>query len=117
MAEERTDWGEDFSAQSLENFKTLLLDDEKAERWASFFSAFSDATRLKIIHVLKKEELCVHELSSLLNAKQSGISQHLKILWQQRVVKRRKVGLHVFYSVDDSHLAQLIEWGKKNEGK
>ena len=117
MPEERSDWEEDFSFQSLENFKSLLLEDEKAERWASFFSAFSDPTRLKIIHVLKKEELCVHELSALLNAKQSGISQHLKILWQQRVVKRRKVGLHVFYSVDDFCLNQIAQWGKDDDPK
>ena len=64
-----------------------------------------------IISALSEKELCVHELSSLLKMKQPSISQHLKTLWQAKVVKKRKVGLHVFYRLDDEHIEKIYTWG------
>ena len=64
-----------------------------------------------LISALSEKELCVHELSSLLKMKQPSISQHLKTLWQARVVKKRKVGLHVFYRLDDEHIEKIYTWG------
>ena len=66
-----------------------LPNDEEFSLLADFFSVFSDPTRLKIISALSEKELCVHELSSLLDMKQPSVSQHLKMLWQARVVKKR----------------------------
>ena len=112
---ENLDLDEDFDPESaFSNLKTAVLDDDKAERLASFFAAFSDSTRLKIIHALKNEELCVHELASLLGAKQSSVSQHLKALWQARIVQRRKVGLHVFYRCEDAHIEEIFTLGKNH---
>ncbi|MEI0700774.1 metalloregulator ArsR/SmtB family transcription factor [Brachyspira intermedia] len=88
-----------------------LPNDEEFSLLAGFFSVFSDPTRLKIISALSEKELCVHELSSLLDMKQPSISQHLKMLWQARVVKKRKVGLHVFYRLDDEHIEKIYTWG------
>lgn len=97
-----------------ENIASLipkLPNDEEFTILADFFSVFSDSTRLKIISALSEKELCVHELSSLLKMKQPSISQHLKTLWQARVVKKRKVGLHVFYRLDDEHIEKIYTWG------
>ena len=97
-----------------ENIASLipkLPNDEEFTILADFFSVFSDSTRLKIISALSEKELCVHELSSLLKIKQPSISQHLKTLWQARVVKKRKVGLHVFYRLDDEHIEKIYTWG------
>ena len=88
-----------------------LPNDEEFSLLADFFSVFSDPTRLKIISALSERELCVHELSSLLDMKQPSVSQHLKMLWQARVVKKRKVGLHVFYRLDDEHIEKIYTWG------
>ncbi|ELV05999.1 ArsR/SmtB family transcription factor [Brachyspira hampsonii] len=88
-----------------------LPNDEEFSLLAGFFSVFSDSTRLKIISALSEKELCVHELSSLLDMKQPSISQHLKMLWQARVVKKRKVGLHVFYRLDDEHIEKIYTLG------
>lgn len=109
------DLEEEFDADAtFSTLKKAVLEDDAAERLANFFGAFSDATRLKIIHALAKQELCVHELSTLLGAKQSGISQHLKTLWQSRIVKRRKVGLHVFYRCEDAHIENIFQIGKSH---
>ena len=97
-----------------ENIASLipkLPNDEEFTILADFFSVFSDSTRLKIISALSEKELCVHELSSLLKMKQPSISQHLKTLWQAKVVKKRKVGLHVFYRLDDEHIEKIYTWG------
>lgn len=97
-----------------ENIASLipkLPNDEEFTILADFFSVFSDSTRLKIISALSEKELCVHELSSILKMKQPSISQHLKTLWQARVVKKRKVGLHVFYRLDDEHIEKIYTWG------
>lgn len=88
-----------------------LPNDEDFELLAGFFAVFSDPTRLKIISALSKNELCVHELTELLAMKQPSISQHLKVLWQARVVRRRKVGLHAFYRCDDEHIEKIYSWG------
>lgn len=100
----------------LSKMPTLPNDDDFAIL-ANFFSIFSDPTRLKIISALSKNELCVHELCSLLNAKQSNISQHLKALWQVRVVSKRKVGLHVFYRCDDEHIEKIYTCGYEHVKK
>ena len=88
-----------------------LPNDDEFSLLADFFSVFSDPTRLKIISALSEKELCVHELSSFLDMKQPSVSQHLKMLWQARVVKKRKVGLHVFYRLDDEHIEKIYTWG------
>ncbi|WP_028329899.1 ArsR/SmtB family transcription factor [Brachyspira alvinipulli] len=96
---------------SISSFIPRLPNDEEFSLLADFFSVFSDPTRLKIISALSEKELCVHELSSLLDMKQPSVSQHLKMLWQARVVKKRKVGLHVFYRLDDEHIEKIYSWG------
>ncbi len=89
----------------------LIENDENFELLASFFYLFSDPTRLKIIELLKENELCVHELSNILKIKQPSISQHLKVLYQGKILQKKKLGLHVFYKLDDEHIARIYEQG------
>lgn len=75
---------------------------------AETFSALGDLTRTKIISALSKEELCVCDIAALLNATKSAISHQLRILRNMRLVKYRKEGKMVFYSLDDEHITNLL---------
>ena len=88
-----------------------INDSEDFETLAAFFSVLSDAKRLKIVLVLFEGELCVCDIADKLNAKQPSISQHLKILWQAKILKKRKVGLHIYYSLDSDIVKQIYLLG------
>lgn len=88
--------------------KSKLVDDGAATELADLFKALGDPTRVKIIHALLQSELCVHDLTQVLEMGQSAISHQLRLLRNMRIVKRRKVGKTVFYSLDDDHVEQLF---------
>lgn len=96
---------------SLRNLKESLEREKDIHRLSSTFKALSDPTRLKIIYILSKSELCVCEISSILEMTQSAISHQLKILRDINLVKFRKEGKLVVYSLDDSHVVSLFEQG------
>lgn len=87
--------------------ENMLLHDTAVEI-ADTFKALGDPTRVKIIYALSQEELCVHDLTELINMGQSAISHQLRYLRNLRVVKRRKEGKTVFYSLDDHHIEQIF---------
>ncbi len=89
---------------SIENEKNLNI-------IADFFKVFGDATRLKILMALHKEEMCVNDLSLCTNINQSNLSHQLKLLRTQKLVKKRKHGKNVFYSLDDEHILQILNIG------
>lgn len=76
---------------------------------ADLFKALGDPTRIKIIHALQQCELCVHDLTQVLEMGQSAVSHQLRFLRNMRIVKRRKVGKTVYYSLDDDHVEQIFE--------
>lgn len=84
---------------------------EKAKNLALLFQALSDPTRLRIIHALIQREICVCDLAATLEMTQSSISHQLKNLRTLRLVKHRKVGRMVYYSIDDEHILSLMEIG------
>jgi DNA-binding transcriptional ArsR family regulator len=92
----------------LDAIKAELIDDHAAVQFADWFKAFSDPTRVKIISALLKRELCVHDLTVLLEMGQSAVSHQLRYLRNLRIVKRRKVGKTVYYSLDDAHIEQIF---------
>jgi DNA-binding transcriptional ArsR family regulator len=96
------------SNTQLQGIKKLMINDDSAERLAELFKALGDPTRVKLIGALLHEELCVHDLSMLLDMGQSAISHQLRYLRNMRMVKRRKSGKTVFYSLDDSHIEQIF---------
>jgi len=75
---------------------------------ADFFKVLGESTRLKILYALLKSEVCVGELSESLGISQSSVSHQLRILRQNDLVKFRKQGKTVFYSLDDAHVESLL---------
>lgn len=92
----------------VKKVKEKMVDDTTAVELADLFKALGDPTRIRIIHALLQSELCVHDLTQVLEMGQSAISHQLRLLRNMRIVKRRKVGKTVFYSLDDDHVEQLI---------
>lgn len=75
---------------------------------SDFFKIFSDPTRLKILYILIDGELCVGEIAKIMNMNQSAISHQLRILRQSNVLKFRKEGKVVYYSLDDFHVEEIL---------
>lgn len=88
-----------------------MKSEETIFRLADTFSTLSDPTRAKIILALLSEELCVCDLASLLGLSLSAISYQLRILRNLRIVRYRKEGKMVFYSLADSHIEELFSQG------
>lgn len=88
-----------------------LIDGPTATRLASTFKALSDPTRVRIISVLSQSEMCVHDLAAALGKSQSAVSHQLRTLREMRLVKHRKEGRHVYYTLDDEHVHSLFDQG------
>lgn len=78
---------------------------------AELFKVFGDSTRIKILWALDTAEMCVCDIAFLLNMTQSAISHQLRILKQAHLVKFRKDGKIVYYSLDDEHVRQILDQG------
>lgn len=78
---------------------------------AELFKVFGDTTRIKILWALDESEMCVCDIAALLNMTQSAISHQLRVLKQARLVKNRKDGKIVYYSLDDLHVKQIFNQG------
>lgn len=81
---------------------------------ADLFKLFSDSTRLGIIWALSESEMCVCDLCALLKMKQSAVSHQLKNLKQSRVVKARRDGKVIYYSLEDDHILRLLNLGMEH---
>lgn len=78
---------------------------------AEFFKVFGDSTRIRILSALSRNEMCVCDISALLSMTQSAISHQLRILKEARLVKYRREGKVVYYSLDDDHVKEIISTG------
>ncbi|MDD2958357.1 MAG: metalloregulator ArsR/SmtB family transcription factor [Lachnospiraceae bacterium] len=81
---------------------------------AELFKVFGDSTRIRILFVLFEAEVCVCDLAAALNMTQSAISHQLKILKQSKLVKNRREGKSVFYSLADDHVRTIIDQGREH---
>ena len=88
-----------------------MISEEYAAALAELFSALSDSSRLKIIAVLVEQELNVGAIAEMVELTESATSHHLRGLRQMQLVRTRKVGRQVFYSLSDDHVATLFEIG------
>ncbi len=86
-----------------------VLESEKAQRMAEFFSFLGDANRLRILSLLAGKELCVGDLANILNMSESAVSHQLRNLRAMRLVSYRKQGRNVFYQLHDSHVLHLYQ--------
>ncbi len=78
---------------------------------AELFKVFGDSTRVRILSALFVSEMCVCDIAKLLGMTQSAISHQLRILKQTRLVKNRKDGKTVYYSLDDEHIKNIFDQG------
>lgn len=79
---------------------------------AELFKVFGDSTRIRILFVLSSAEVCVCDLARVLNMTQSAISHQLRILKQNKLVKSRRKGKSIFYSLADGHVSTIIAQGR-----
>jgi len=93
-----------------------LEDDATYIELAEVFGALADATRAKIVHALLHQELCTCDIAAVVGVSESGVSQHLRLLRALRLVKPRRAGKFVYYSLDDAHIALLMQVGLTHLG-
>ena len=94
--------------------KDNLINDEEIFDLSELFKVFADSTRMKIICALKENELCVGEIAFITNTTQSAISHQLRVLKQAKLVKYRKEGKVVYYSLDDEHVNEIVMKGREH---
>lgn len=84
-----------------------MPDDDLLVDAAELFKVFGDSTRTKILSALFTSELCVCDIAEILGMSMSAVSHQLRILRQTKIVKSRKKGKEVFYSLDDEHISEI----------
>ncbi|PKM88553.1 MAG: transcriptional regulator [Firmicutes bacterium HGW-Firmicutes-12] len=97
--------------QKVIRVKEEMLSYTDVQELANIYKAMGDETRITILYALSCAELCVCELTQLLDISQSAISHQLRLLRNLRLVKYRKEGKQVFYSLDDEHILNLFSQG------
>lgn len=114
----QTDPGPRAPSESHEEFLRHVAeempDEEILYDLADLFKIFSDSTRIKILYVLFESELCVCDIAQLLNMSQSAISHQLRLLKQSKLVKYRRDGKAILYSLADSHVHTIINQGMEH---
>lgn len=95
----------------INRVRKQMPEEESLYDLAELFKVFGDTTRIKILCALFEAEMCVCDIAALLNMTQSAISHQLRALKQARLVKYRKDGKVVFYSLDDDHVQSIFRMG------
>ncbi len=98
----------------LKIVEETMPDEVELYNLAELFKVFGDSTRIRILFVLFEAEVCVCDLAQALNMTQSAISHQLKILKQNKLVKSRREGKSVFYSLADGHVRTIIAQGREH---
>src|SRR5204862_8187403 len=89
----------------------VLLEVATVEALAETFRVLGDATRVRILDAISRSELCVGEIADLLGLSESAVSHQLRLLRNMRLVRARRDGKSVYYSLDDQHIVRLFEQG------
>lgn len=95
----------------IKEVKQILIEEDVAISLAELFKALGDTTRVKILFSLMNRELCVCDLSAVINVSESAVSHQLKILRTLRLVKFRREGKSMYYSLADDHIIKLFTQG------
>ena len=96
---------------SVEEIKKIIPNDENLCDLADLFKVFGDSTRIKILSCLKVSELCVNDIALSLDMTISAVSHQLRVLKTNKLIKSRKQGKEVYYSLDDDHVEKIIDCG------
>lgn len=98
-------------SEKVQEARDHMLDENLVNDLAELFKTMGDPTRLKILHALREQELCVCDLSLVANTSESAVSHQLRLLRTQKLVKFRRDGKILYYSLDDDHISQLFTHG------
>ena len=98
-------------AEEIEKICEMMPVEEDLYDLAELFKIFGDSTRIRILSALFESELCVQDISELLNMTQSAISHQLRVLKQSRLVKYKRQGQCILYSLADAHVRTMINQG------
>lgn len=98
-------------SRTAEDIRDKMPDESELYELADLFKVFGDSTRIKILYVLFENEMCVYDIANILNMTQSAISHQLRILKQNRLVKFRKEGRNVLYTLADEHVFTILRQG------
>ena len=88
-----------------------MPDEDELYDLAEIFKVFGDSTRIRILFLLRESEMCVCDIAQLLSMNQSAISHQLRILKQAKLVKNRREGKSIFYSLADDHVFTILNQG------
>lgn len=91
-----------------------IPEEEVLKDLADFFKVFGDTTRIRILYVLFQSEMCVCDLAEVLGMTQSAISHQLRVLKQMKLVKNRREGKTVYYSLADGHIQTIMDQGMEH---
>lgn len=100
-----------FDPERVAKVRESMLNTEHVDRMTEIFQALGNPTRVKILHSLFTEELCVCDLAQVLGMSSSAVSHQLRVLRSKRLVKFRKEGKMAYYSIDDEHVRKLFTLG------
>ncbi len=108
VAEQTQEIQQGTMVRTIGQIRSLIMDYPSSLIASNFFKALSDGTRLRLLQALSIREMCVSDLCTLLELSQPAISNHLRVLNHQRIVKMRRSGKNIFYSLDDWHINAII---------
>ena len=98
----------------VEKVRGSLPDEENQYELAELFSMFADTTRIRILYALFEAEMCVCDLANLLGMTQSAISHQLALLKRAKLIRPRREGRAVFYSLADGHVRTMLDQGMEH---
>lgn len=99
---------------AVERVRELLPRDETLYDLAELFKIFGDSTRVKILYALLESELCVCDIAKLMDVSQSAVSHQLRVLKASKLVKFRREGKTIFYSLADDHVVSILSQGMEH---
>lgn len=97
--------------KSIQNVRAHMPKEEVLYRLADLFKICGDYTRIKILYALFQEELCVGDIAQLIEMSQSAVSHQLRVLKQGKLVRFRRSGKTILYSLDDQHIKNIFDQG------
>jgi DNA-binding transcriptional ArsR family regulator len=99
------------TCSDIQMTRAALLADSSASSLAETFKVLGDVTRVRILDALSRTELCVGDIAELLGLSESAVSHQLRLLRDQRLVRPRRAGQMIFYTLDDHHIVKLFAQG------
>lgn len=97
--------------EAVKEARKQMISDETAGFLAELFRTLGDTTRVKLLFALMQRELCVCDVTAVIGMTESAVSHQLRVLRSQRLVRYRRQGKILYYSLADSHVARLFEQG------